>query len=156
MVFDNFFKWLFGPIINNLSPFWSVLTISFLITLSITLAYKYLTNQKEIKRLKDSSKELRKQMKLAKDDRDKLMSLQKESMSKSIEMMKHTMKPTIYYMIPLLLVFSWLSKTFKGTGDILVWGTSVPLFGTGLGWFGVYLLTALILNGVIRKALKVH
>ncbi|MDP4012782.1 MAG: EMC3/TMCO1 family protein [Candidatus Nanoarchaeia archaeon] len=156
MVFDNFFNWMFGPIINNLSTFWSIVSLSFLITLFITIAYKFLSNQLEIKRLKDESKELRKEMKSAKNDQEKLLQIQKQSMQKSMEMFRHNMRPMLFYMIPLLLLLGWMSKTFKGTGELISWGFHIPLLGTGFGWLGVYILSAILFNMIIRKIFRVH
>jgi len=155
-MFDDFFNWVFGSIINNLSPFWSVVVISMILTLLVTLAYKFLTNQQEIKKLKGESKELRKQMKDHKENEDKRLEIQKKSMEKSLKMMKQTMRPALFYMIPLLIVFSWLRNTFKGSGELLSWGFSIPLLGSGFGWLGVYILTTLIFNGIARKLLRVH
>lgn len=156
MVFDNFFNWIFGPITNNLSTTWSILVLSFIITLFITLAYKFLSNQTEIKRLKDEAKELKKEMKTTKNDPEKLMQIQKQSMQKSMETFRHSMKPMFFYMIPLLLVFGWMSKTFKGAGELISWGFYIPLFGTGFGWLGTYVLSTVLFNLILRKILKVH
>ena len=156
MVFDKFFNWIFAPITYNLSPLWAIVTLSFILTVLITIAYKFLSNQEVMKKLKQESEVLKKEMKTLKNDAEKLMPVQKQAMEKSLEYMRHSMWPTVYYMIPLLLLISWMSKTFKGYGDIVSWGFYIPLFGTGLSWLGVYIIASLVFNIVVRKLLKVH
>lgn len=156
MVLENLFNWIFAPITNNLSPLWSIIVLTLLITFLITLAYKFLTNQELMKSLKQESEALKKEMKSLKNDTEKLMQVQKKAMEKSFEYMRHSMKPTLFYLIPLLLIFSWMSKTFKDYGDLVSWGFYIPLFGTGLSWLGVYILASIIFSIIIRKLMRVH
>ena len=44
----------------NIGPFWAIFILSFLMTLFITLIYKFGTNQKEMKYLKEKMKEYQK------------------------------------------------------------------------------------------------
>lgn len=156
MVLENLFNWIFAPITNNLSPFWAIVVLTLLITFLITLAYKLLTNQELMKNLKQESEALKAEMKTLKNDTEKLMQVQKKAMEKSFEYMRHSMKPALFYLIPLLLFFNWMSKTFKGYGDLVSWGFYIPLFGTGLSWLGVYIIASIIFSIIIRKLMKVH
>ncbi len=70
MVLDDFFNGIFGGLISY-NPLYALLLISFLITLVITLVYKFFTNQKELKRVKEESKELRNRMKENKGNPEK-------------------------------------------------------------------------------------
>ena len=156
MVFDNFFSWIFSPITTNFGPVWSIILLSLILTTLITLAYKLLSNQVVMKQLKSESEALKKEMKAVKHDTDKLMEVQKKAMEKSLEYMRHSMKPTLFYIIPLLLVFGWMSKTFKGYGDLVNWGFYIPLFGTGLSWLGIYFISSIIFSIIVRKLMRVH
>lgn len=107
---------ILDPILNpimqpllNLSPFLGILILAFVISLLITLAYKYLTNQQEMKRLKDEQKEFQKKMKELRSNPEELLKIQKEAMSKNFEYMKQSFKPTLYTMLPILLIFGWMS-----------------------------------------------
>lgn len=156
MVLENLFNWIFAPITNNFSPLWAIVILTLLLTILITVAYKFLTNQELMKSLKQESEALKAEMKSLKNDTEKLMQVQKKAMEKSFEYMRHSMKPTLFYLIPLLLIFSWMSKTFKDYGDLVSWGFYIPLFGTGLSWLGVYILASIIFSIIIRKLMRVH
>ena len=133
-----------------------MLTISFLITLCITLAYKFITNQQLVKILREEIKQIQKDMKEHKDNAEKFAEFNKRAMTKNLELMKHSMKPTLFTFIPMLLILSWLSKTYKPAGDLFVFGFHMPLFGPGIGWLVTYILSSLIFSIALRKALKVQ
>ena len=156
MVLDNFFSWIFSPITNNFSPLWSIILLSLILTFFITLIYKLVSNQTAMKQLKQEQDTLKKEMKAVKHDAEKYMEVQKVAMQKSLEYMRHSMWPTAFYIVPLLLIFSWLGKTFKGYGDLVNWGFYIPLFGTGLSWLGVYILASIVFSIIVRKLMRVH
>jgi uncharacterized membrane protein (DUF106 family) len=93
----------------NASPFWAITILAFVISLAITLVYKYATNQDEMKRLKDQQKEYQKRMKELRSNPEEMMKVQKEAMSKNMEYMKHSFKATLITMLPIIIVFSWMS-----------------------------------------------
>lgn len=99
---------LLQPLLN-ISPFFGIVVLSLAISLLITLAYKYLTNQEEMGRLKNEQKEYHKRMKELRSNPDEMMKVQKEAMGKNIEYMKHSFKPTLFTMLPILLLFGWMS-----------------------------------------------
>jgi len=156
MVLDSFFNWIFGPIINNLSPLLSMIIITFLITLIVTIIYKYLSNQSEIKTAKEETKIFQKELKKHKDNPQKMMELNQEIMKRSAVLMKNSFKPTLITFIPIIIIFGWLSKTFKDSGNMIQWGFSVPIFGTGWGWLGTYIVSSIIFSIILRKIMKVH
>ena len=156
MAFDNFFNWIFSPVTNNFSPLWSIIILSLILTFFITLIYKLVSNQTVMKQLKQEQDVLKKEMKAVKHDAEKYMAVQKVAMQKSLEYMRHSMKPTLFYIIPLLLIFGWMSKTFKGYDDLVSWGFYIPLFGTGLGWLGVYIISSIVFSIIVRKLMRVH
>ncbi|MBS3155998.1 DUF106 domain-containing protein [Candidatus Woesearchaeota archaeon] len=145
MVFDGFFNGVFGFLLNW-EPVYSISFISFIITLIVTIAYKYLTDQQLIKRMKDEMKELNKEMKELKDDPKRMMEKQKIVMEKNLKLMGHTLKPSLYTLIPLLIIFSWLKDTYTDSGKILF----------GLSWIWIYIISSLIFSIVLRKILRVH
>ena len=99
---------LFQPLLN-LSPFWGLVILAFLISLIITLVYKYATNQNEMKRLKERQKEYQKRMKTLRSEPEQMMKVQKEAMGANMEYMKHSFKAMIYTFIPIILIFGWMS-----------------------------------------------
>lgn len=102
---------LFNPILA-LPPWLSILLLSFFISLLIVVVYRLMTNQQEMKDLKDQLKDYQKKMKEHKDNTEKLLELQKEAMSVNMKYMGKSMKPTFVTFIPIILIFSWMSGHF--------------------------------------------
>ncbi len=127
-------------------PLYSLLIFSFLITLFTTLIYKYFSDQKTIKALRDEIKNLQNELKNNKDNPKKMMDKQKIIMEKNLIVMKHSLKPTLYTMIPVLLLFIWLKNLYANTGAVLF----------SLSWFWAYVIFSIIFSLIIRKALKVY
>ncbi len=93
----------------NASPVLVVIGVSFLVSVLITLVYKYMTNQADMKQLKDQQKEFQKRMKELRSNPDEMMKVQKEAMKANMEYMKHSLKPTLVTMLPIILIFTWMA-----------------------------------------------
>ncbi|MBN1792328.1 DUF106 domain-containing protein [Candidatus Woesearchaeota archaeon] len=110
MGFTSFLDPVLDPLLN-LDPALSIFILSFIVTLLITLVYKYATNQTEMKRLKTDMKESQAKIrKLSKENPQKAMEAQSQAMQKNLEYMKHSFKATFYTMIPVLIIFAWMSQ----------------------------------------------
>jgi uncharacterized membrane protein (DUF106 family) len=113
MVFENIINAIFDPILSpllTLHPALSILIIAFTITLLITLVYKYTTDQKKMKKLKEQMKEFQKKMKdVSKKDPQKALKMQQEAMKGNAEYMKASFKSTLYTFIPIIIIFGWLN-----------------------------------------------
>jgi uncharacterized membrane protein (DUF106 family) len=107
-MFENLLNPIFGPLLKT-GFFWTILIMSFLLTLLITIIYKYATDQTLMKKLKSEMKELQKELKLLKDNPQKAMAHQKKIMEKNMQYMKHSFKPMIYTFIPIIIVFGWMN-----------------------------------------------
>ncbi len=108
----SFLDPLLNPLLQpllDMSPFWAIVVLAFVITLVITLAYKFFTDQNEMKRLKDKQNDFKQRMKELRSNPDEMMKVQKEAMSTNMEYMKHSLKVTAITMIPILLVFGWMN-----------------------------------------------
>lgn len=106
------FETLLDPFMNpllKLSPFWAVFLIAALISLAITLVYKYATDQEHMRKLKEKMKGYQEKMRNLRDQPEKMMKVQQEAMKLNMELMKHSFKPTLYTMIPIILIFGWLN-----------------------------------------------
>jgi len=110
-MFDKFFDSIFGFMLVW-DPLWAIAVLSFIISLVIVLIYKWMTDQKEMKQLKDDLSAYQKKMKGSKDNPEKLMKMQKEAMSLNMKYMGKSMKPTLITFIPILLIFGWMSAHF--------------------------------------------
>jgi len=107
-MFESVLNPIFAPLLS-FGYFWAILIISFVLTLLITLVYKYTTNQDLMKKLKSDMKKLQNEMKKFKDNPSKVMAHQKKIMSKNMEYMKHSLKPTLFTFIPIIIIFGWLN-----------------------------------------------
>lgn len=145
MVLDNFFNGIFGWAIN-ISPLFGITFVAASITLLTTIVYKYATDQKAIKAIRDELKEIQTQMKTEKDNPEKVMQLQKTMWAKNMESMKHNFKPMLITFLPIVIIFNWMRITFAPFGDLL-WT---------FGWFGTYFVITLVLSFALRKLLKVY
>ncbi|MFW6230756.1 MAG: EMC3/TMCO1 family protein [Nanoarchaeota archaeon] len=96
--------------IFSLPPIASIAIVALGVTLFTTLVYKFVTDQAMMKTLKSELKELQNLMKTKRDNPQEMMKIQKQAMEKNMEYMRHSMKPTLFTMIPLILLFGWLNS----------------------------------------------
>ena len=138
------------PVIFGLTPVPFLLLISIVLSIFVSLIYKYMTDQTLMRELKKDLKKYQDAMKETKDDPDKMSDLSKKAMSVNMKYMKQTMKPMLITMLPFILIFWWLRSILE---DVIV----VPLsFWPGhLGWIGTYIIFSMIFTTIFRKALKV-
>lgn len=90
-------------------PLVALTIITILLSLVMTLVYKWMTDQTQMKLLREDLKKYQKQVKENKDNTDKLLDLQKKVMDINLQYMMQSLKPMAVTMLPVLLVFSWLS-----------------------------------------------
>ncbi len=89
-----------------------IVGVSIVLSLVITLIYKWMTDQTVMKSLKEDIKQHQNEMKKNRDNPKKVMQIQKQAMEKNMKYMMKSMKPTIVTFIPLILVFGWLNAHF--------------------------------------------
>ena len=146
MIFDSFFNAVFGFIINW-DPLGGLIFLSFVITLVVTVAYKYLTDQEVMKSLKAELKEIQKEIKEAKNDTAKMMELNKRSMEKNMQYMMKSFKPTFITLIPILIIFNWLRNVYNG----------LELNFLGIqSWIWIYIIFSIVFSIILRKLMRVH
>jgi len=100
------------PILNpllNLSPLWAIILVSFFVALTMTMVYKWMTDQELMKVLKADMKNFQKEMKELRDHPEKVIAVQKRAMQTNMKYMMQSFKPTFVTMIPILLIFGWLN-----------------------------------------------
>ena len=107
-MFDSALNFIFGPLLK-LPPLAAIVILSFLISLFIVIIYRLMTDQKEMKQLKESLSEYQKKVKASTGDPEKALSIQKEMMSVQKDYFVKSMKPTFVTMIPILLIFGWMN-----------------------------------------------
>lgn len=105
-------NFIFNPIFNPmlvLHPIIVILVIAIIINIVITIVYKYTTNQRVMKDLKDEMKKMQKKLKELRSNPTEMAAYQKQVMAKNMEYMKHSMKSTLYTFIPIIIIYGWLA-----------------------------------------------
>jgi len=102
---DPIFGWLL-----YLHPALAIFLISLLISVITTLALKFLTNQSLMKDLKKEMKELQEEMKELKNNPKKMSAVNSKFMETNMKYMTHSMKPSLFTLLPILLIFGWLTS----------------------------------------------
>lgn len=100
---------IFGPLVKSLGPILALVVLTLIITIIILLIHKKFTDQEALKKSKEESKELQKQMKEYRDDPKKVMALQKQMLEKSMVQFKHMWKPLFITFIPIAILYGWLA-----------------------------------------------
>lgn len=144
---NQFFNLIFGSLVSS-SPLWGLIIISFILTLLITLTYKFLTKQHLMKEWKESLKNYQEQIKNHKHDHKKVMEIQKPMMEVQMKYMMHSFRPLLFTFLPLILIFNWLRTVFQGIDLNFLWFID--------GWIWAYIITSILFSIIIRKLLKVH
>jgi len=141
----------------NAQPLISIIVFSLIITFVLTWLSKLLINQDKMKELKERTKQLQQNMKEEKNP-DKLAQFQKEMLQISGEQMKMSFKPMLITYLPLILFWVFLKGLYTkaGVGDLIHWGVSLPIIGTGAGWLLSYLIFCIIFSIILRKLMKVQ
>ena len=147
MSYTSFLDPVLGPLMSIPAP-WNVFLLSFVLTLGMTLLYKYATDQKLMKELKDEMKELQKEMKMLKDEPAKMMEVQKRAMERNMKYLLQSLKPTIISLIPIFLILGWMRTYFIALEN--------PVILFGLSWLWIYIISSIIFSLGLRKLLKVH
>lgn len=155
MVFEKTLDLLFGWIIRLGAPV-NIIIISFFLTLLVNLSVKFLSDQNKMKVLKEETKSLSEEMKKFKNEPQKYLELQKKVMQSNLEYMRHSMWPTMFTLLPLLVIFNWLRNTFPSGEKLINFPFTLPLIGSGLGWLGTYIICSIIFNIILRKLLKLN
>jgi|TARA_Y100000034_G_scaffold7487_1_gene8251 uncharacterized membrane protein (DUF106 family) len=122
-----------------------------IITLLITVVQKYTVDQNVMRELKSDSKKMRKELKAIKHDPVKMQQHQKRMMDLSMKQMKMSFKPMMYYMIPLIVFFTWLRNTMIGITVL-----KPPIWPWEMGYLGSYIVLSIFFSMMFRKILKVN
>ena len=147
MVLENLFDSAFGSFVSS-APLTFLLVTSFVISLIVTVAYKYFTNQEMMKALKEDITRIQKELKNSKDNQARMMELNKEVLDKNMKYMMHGFIPSLITLVPLLIIFGWLRNAYKDT--------SLNFLGFIDSWLWVYILVSIVASILIRKMLKVY
>jgi|TARA_Y100000031_G_scaffold154708_1_gene203240 uncharacterized membrane protein (DUF106 family) len=155
MAISDFLNPVLGPLLN-LSHLWAIIILSFVISLIITIIYKYTTDQNLMKQLKDEMKAFQKQVKELKSHPEEAMKVQKQAMQTNMKYMMLSMKSTLYSFIPIILIFGWMSANFAYVPLMpgQDFGTTITFEENVDGQVEISLPEGMNVNGVARKEIK--
>jgi uncharacterized membrane protein (DUF106 family) len=138
------------PLLFGFEPLKGIGLLSIVLSLLVTLVYKFMTDQVLMKELKKELKKHQKHMKEHRGNSAKISEISKKSMETNMKYMQQSMKPMLITIIPFLAIFTWLRNTL---GDTIL----IPLsFWSGhLGWIGTYIIFSMIFTATFRKILDV-
>lgn len=138
------------PIVYGFPPLKMIGLLSVVLSLFVTLIYKFMTDQVLMRELKKDLKKHQQQMKDARGDAAKVSEISKQSMQVNMKYMSQSMKPMLITIIPFLLIFNWL----RGQYDGLIFMT-LPFWPHTVGWIITYIVLSMIFTTAFRKILDV-
>ncbi len=136
-----------------------IIGIGLTVSLLVTLLNKRMVNWNLVRENKAKISEFQKELREARNKKDtkqihKLQQRQSEIVKLQGSMFKQTLKPTIIYLIPLLLLWTFLLNIYSGW--VVAWlpfSIDLPVFGRivvfGVGWW--YFITYLGFSQIFRK-----
>ncbi len=98
----------FMDIVLNLPPAAAILVISVAVSFVTTIVYKYTTNQKLLKEIKEDVKRMQAEARSSKEP-GRAAQLQKEMMKRSMQQFSSSTKSMLITLVPLFLLFGWMS-----------------------------------------------
>jgi uncharacterized membrane protein (DUF106 family) len=140
--------------ILGLPMFIEEILASALITLIITLGYRFLCNQCEMKQIKESMKEKQAKAKeFQKTNPSEASRIMNEVMVLMNKQQRMNMKPMLMTLIVAGLGLQIFGQTF--TGSIVMLPFTLPYLGNDFGWMMWYIIVSVPLGYAFRKILGV-
>lgn len=99
----------FMNILLDLPPLAAIFVISIAVSAITTVIYKYTTNQKLLKEIKDDVKKMQAEVRSTKEP-GKAAQLQKEMMKRSMQQFSSSTKSMLITIVPLFLIFGWMQS----------------------------------------------
>ena len=138
-------NFIFLPVLADFGRQWFVLFIAVSLTILTALLHKQLTPQKKVKKIRKEIARLAADLKNHLGNGEIFSSLNQQLMDKKMKLASYTILPTIAIIIPMFMIFPWMSRTVPGE--------VIHIFGLGIGWLITYIAISLITGGFVRKAL---
>lgn len=118
-----------------------------ILTFITTIVYKYTTDQKTLKEIKEEQKKIQEEMKKYREHPEKMMEFQKKTLDLTMKAMPITMRPAIFTIIPFIFLLKWFGDFFA----------IYPFKALGfMHWILGYIVFSIFLSSFIRKILKVN
>jgi uncharacterized membrane protein (DUF106 family) len=131
--------------------FSEVLVISFTAALASKLVTLKMLDMTKINKMKKDMNEKRKELKKMKPGTSAYTKLSEEVININLELSKMQLKPSIITIIPFLLLFLWMSTTFKNTPAFFILPFELPVIGNDIGWLLTYFIATMIFSAILTK-----
>ena len=138
-----------------MDPILELLLWSMGLSIATVLISRFLTNQKELKKIKNEMKFFKDKMDQAKKSGDlaKAEQFMNDMLKASNKQLKHTMKPLFVSMFVFLTAFQFLGAHFADL--VIALPVALPLLGMEINWFWWYFLIVVPTSMFLRKFLDV-
>lgn len=133
--------------------FFQVILISFTAALASKLVMAKTVDLGEVNKKKKRIKLMRKEMKELKPGSKRYNQISNKMLDLNMEITKMQLKPSLYTMVPFLLLFFWMSQAFKDVGAFLILPFSLPIIGNDIGWLLTYFISTMIFSAIITKVM---
>ena len=144
---------VFGPVLG-LRPMFSEFVIATLVTFLITLLYRFLSNPKRMKELRERAKELSAKAKeLQRTNPEEAKKITSEMLAITNKQMMANMKPMIGTLLIAALFLPWMAHVY--TSPVVRLPFELPFFGADFGWLMWYIIVSIPLSQIFRKLLGV-
>ncbi|MEM5814534.1 MAG: EMC3/TMCO1 family protein [Candidatus Aenigmatarchaeota archaeon] len=144
---------LFGPV-TGLHPALSLAVVSLAVTFVITLVYRFLSDPKKMKELRDRTKEINAKVKeIQNKNPEEAKRLTNEMLNITNKQMMANMKPMLVTLLVAAVTLPWMAEQYAG--PIVKLPAEVPFFGTDLGWIVWYILISIPASQILRKLIGV-
>ncbi|MFQ6010113.1 MAG: EMC3/TMCO1 family protein [Candidatus Aenigmatarchaeota archaeon] len=149
---------LFAPVLV-LPPILAEMVIAAVIAFIITIFYKKMVNQSELKELKEEQRKLQEKVKeLQKTNPDEANRLTKEMLKLTNKQMKMNFKPMLPTLLLVIILFPWIASVFMSSEHLLraMLPFTLPFFGNDFGWLMWYIVVSIPFSQIFRKLLGVQ
>ncbi len=99
----------FMNVLLILPPAVAIIVISLLVSIVTTVVYKYTTNQKHLKEVKEEMGRMQAEIRSTKEP-GRAAQLQKEMMGRSMKQLNSSTKSMLITLVPLFLIFGWMGS----------------------------------------------
>ena len=138
-----------------ISVAFQVMLIAIAVSLGTTLVNKRIINQDRMDEIKKQISDFQKRYNETKKsgDEEKIKEMteeQKKMMGLTKEMMINSFKPMAITIVPILVIFYFLSNTYGSLGDIV----RLPVLNWNLSWFWWYIMVAVLTSIIMEIVYK--
>ncbi len=146
---------IFAPVLA-LPPALAETILAAMIVFIITVLYKYLVDQEQMREHKEQIKTMQQKIKeLQKTNPAEANKMLGDVLGMTNKQMLMNLKPMLVTMAFVLVFLPWIASVFGGKSVVLL-PFALPFFGSELGWIAWYLIVSIPLSLLFRKMLGVH